>query len=111
MKTLVVASVAAGLFAADHAAKTEHAALVGDDAHVGIDVVALAVERLEGLALASKPRADRALELVGVIDMQRPAAVVGNVIGDIDQRVDRPKPDRLEPPSAASRGSGRSSRP
>ena len=30
--------------------------------------------------------------------MQRPAAVVGNVVGDIDQRVDRPKPDRLEAP-------------
>ena len=95
MKTLVVASGRAGIFAADHAAKSEHAAIVGDDAHVGVDIVALAVERLEGFALAPKPRADRAFELVGVIDVQRPSAIVGNVIGDIDQRVDRPKPDRL----------------
>ena len=33
MKTLVVASVVAGVLAAEHAAKPEHAAVVGDDAH------------------------------------------------------------------------------
>ena len=30
--------------------------------------------------------------------MERPAAVVGNVVGDIDERVDRAKPDRFQPP-------------
>src|SRR5262245_31575791 len=30
--------------------------------------------------------------------MERAAAVVGNQIGDIDERVDRAKPDRLQPP-------------
>jgi hypothetical protein len=45
--------------------------------------------------LSTEARANRALELVGVIDMQWSAAVVGDVIGDIDQRINRPKPDRL----------------
>ncbi len=62
------------------------------------DLVGLAVERLELLALAPKPRADGALELVGVVDMQGAAAVVGDVIGDIDQRVDGTEADRLQPP-------------
>ena len=34
-----------------------------------------------------------ALQLVGVIDMQRPAAVEGDVIGDVHQRVDGPEAD------------------
>ena len=60
----------AGVLAADHPAKPEHGAVVGDHAHVGVDLVALAVEREELLALAAEPRADGAAELVGVIDMQ-----------------------------------------
>ena len=97
MKTLVVASVDAGLLAAHHPAKPEHGAVVGDHAHVGVHLVALAVERNEPLALPAEPRADGAGELVGVIDVQRAAAVIGDVVGDIDQRVDRAEPDRLQP--------------
>ena len=108
MKTLVVASVNAGVLAAHHPAKPEHGAVVGDDAHVGVDRVGLAVERGERLALAPQPRADRALELVGVIDMQRPAAVVGDVVGDIDQRVDGAQARSPSAARAASRGSARS---
>ena len=82
----------AGLLAADHPAKPEHGTIVGDDAHVVVDLIGLAVEAKEFLALAAQPRADRTVELVGVIDMERTAAVVGNVVGDIDERVDRAKP-------------------
>ena len=99
---------AAGVLAAHDAAKAEHARIVGDDAHLLVDLVGLAVEREEVLARLAEPRADRARELVGVIDVQRPAAVVGDVVGDIDQRVDRAQADRLQPRAAASRGSGRS---
>ena len=60
----------AGLLAAHHPAKPEHGAVVGDHAHVAVDLVALAVERDELLALPAEPRADGAGELVGVIDMQ-----------------------------------------
>ena len=45
----------AGILAADHPAKTEHFRVVGDHAHIGVDLVALAVEREEFFALASKP--------------------------------------------------------
>ena len=61
----------AGLLAADHPAKPEHGAVVGDHAHVAVHLVALAVEREEPLALPAEPRADGAGELVGVIDVQR----------------------------------------
>jgi hypothetical protein len=50
----------AGVLAADDAAEAEHAFIVGDDAHIRIDVIALAVERAEGFALAPEPRTDRA---------------------------------------------------
>src|SRR4030095_4049782 len=83
----------AGLFAADHAANPEHFGVIGNDAHVAVNLVGLAVEREKGLASPPEPRADRAFELVGVIDVKRAGAVVGDVVGDIDQRIDRPDPD------------------
>ena len=86
----------AGVLAAKHAAKPEHPAVVGDDAHIGIDRIALAVEAFERLAPLAEPGSDRALDLVGVVDVKRAAAVVRDVVGDIDQRVDRPEPDRLQ---------------
>ena len=98
MKTLVVAAVTPVSSPPITPPSPSTAAVVGDDAHVAVDRVGLAVEREEALAFAPEPRADRALELVGVIDMQRAGAVVGDVVGDIDQRVDGAKPDRLQPP-------------
>src|SRR5262249_62031304 len=38
------------------------------------------------------------LELVGLIDVERAGRVIGNVVGDIDQRVDGPEADCLQPP-------------
>src|SRR5262249_7810229 len=78
----------ARLLAAHHPAKPEHSAVVGDDAHVAVDLVGLAVERDEFLAAAAESRLDRALDLMGVIDMQRPPAVVGDEVGDVDQSID-----------------------
>ena len=97
MKTLVVAIGDAGLRAAHHPAKPEHGPVVGDDAHVSVNRVGLAVKREEPLATSARARANRALKLVGVVDMQRASAVVGDVVGDIDQSVDGAKADRLQP--------------
>src|SRR5262249_22006720 len=57
----------------------------------------LAVERREGFAFLAQPGADRAFELIGVIDVQGTTAVIGNVVRDIHQSIDRPESDRLEP--------------
>ena len=62
-----------------------------------VDGVLAAVEAHERLAVLAEARAHRALELVGVIDMQRPAAILADVVRHVDQRIDRPQPDRLEP--------------
>ena len=51
----------AGLLAAHDAAEAQHGALVGDHAHGLVDLVGLAVEREEALALAAEAGADGAL--------------------------------------------------
>ena len=38
-----------------------------------------------------------AVQLVGVEDVQRPGAVVGDEVGDVDERRDRPEADRAQP--------------
>ena len=86
----------AGLLAAHDAAEAQHRAVVGDHAHGLVDLVGLAVEADELLTLAAEARADGALELVGIVDVQRPAAVEGDVVGHVDQRVDGPQADGLQ---------------
>ena len=81
---------------ADHAAEAQNAAIVGNDAHLVVDRVALVVERLEALAGLAEPGPDRALDLVGVVDVQRPAAVERDVVRHVDQRTDRPQPGGLQ---------------
>ena len=44
----------------------------------------------------AEARANGALELVGVVDVQRPAAVLTDVVGHIDERVDGPQANRLQ---------------
>ena len=74
------------------------AAVVGDD-HVGrAQRIGAAVERHQAFALARPPHHEVALDLARVEDMQRPAAVEGQIVGDVDQRVDRPQPDGAQPP-------------
>ena len=83
--------------AAHDAGEQFHAALVGDDADGRIERVALAVEREQALALARAPHREVAVHFGGVEHVQRTAAVVGDEIGDIDQRVDGTQADRNEP--------------
>src|SRR5581483_7749372 len=65
-------------------------------AHRLVDRVGLAVEPEELLALPSEPRADGAHELVGIIDVQRPAAVEADVVGDVDEGIDGPQADGFQ---------------
>ena len=59
--------------------------------------VVLAVQRPEALARAAPQHQRVAGELGHVEHMQRPAEIDGEEIGHIDQRVDRPQPDRGQP--------------
>ena len=69
---------------------------VGDDDHALVEGVGLAVERQHALAVTGAPHLEVALDLGEVEYVQRPAAVESDVIGDVDQRADRPEPDRPE---------------
>ena len=85
---------AAGGFAAHDAGEQFDAVIVRDHAHAGVERVGTAVERKQRLAVAGAAHGEIALHFRGVEHMQRPGAVVGHEVGDIDQRVDRPQADR-----------------
>src|SRR5690606_16491524 len=87
---------AAALLAAHDASKRFHPGLVGDDAHVLIEKIGPAVERGQNLARSRTAHDEVAADLSRVEYMQWPVAVVGEEIGDVDQGVDRPEPDRAE---------------
>ena len=101
---------AAGRLAADHAAEALHPGLVGDRGHLGIERVFLAVEGEQGLAGPREAHGQIAREPAGIEDVQRPVEVEGQEIGDVDQRRDRPQPDRLEPAAQPVAGSARCGR-
>ena len=88
---------ASGAHPADDAADGLGALLVADQRFAAVEGVGLAVERRQPLAGTGEADGDRAVQLVGIEDMQRPVAVVGNEIGDVDQRRDRPEADGAEP--------------
>ncbi len=71
--------------------------VVGDHHHLVGEIVGLAVERHHRLAGLGAAHDEVALHLRRVEDVQRPVHGVGHDVGDVDQRVDRPEPDRLEP--------------
>ena len=89
--------VAARMLAAHDAGDRFDAIVVGDDDHAVVERVSLAVERQHALAGASAAHAERAFDLGEIEDVQRPAAIEGEIIGDVDQRVDRPQADRAQP--------------
>ena len=89
--------VAAGMLAAHDAGNRFDAVVVCYDAHLRRQRVFAPVERQHLLAFAGAPHDEVALDLGRVEDMQRPAAVEGDVVGDVDQRVDRPQPDGDQP--------------
>ena len=86
----------ARVLAAEDAAEAQHGAIVGNHAHGVVHLVGLAVEAGEPLALLAETGTDRALELVGVVDVQRPAAIEADVVGDVHQRIDGPQADGLQ---------------
>ena len=71
--------------------------VVGDDDHALVERVGLAVERQHAFAVPRAPHVEVALDLGEVEHMQRPAAIEGDVVGDVDERADRPEPDRAQP--------------
>ena len=95
-----------GRHAAHDAAEADRplATLVGDQAHGRVDTIALAVER-EQLFRFARRRCDLAgaydnlpADQSGrIIDMQGPAAVIGDQVGHIDQPVDRAQADGRQP--------------
>ena len=89
---------AAGVLAAEDAAEAQHGAVVGDHAHGARRHRSVLPSRPRNFSpFLPEPRADGALELVGVVDVQRAAAVEADVVGDVDQRIDRPQPDGFQP--------------
>ena len=68
-------------------------AVVGDDGHAGVEGVAPAVERLDGFAGGGAAGDEAAGEFGGVVDMKRAALVEADIVGDVDQRRDRPHAD------------------
>src|SRR6185436_8611146 len=82
--------------AAHDAGQADRARIVGDAEHRGIDADRLAVEQRHFLALAPPAHVDRALQLVLVVDVQRPAEFQHYVIGNIHERRDRALAGALE---------------
>ena len=68
--------------------------VVRDHAHRAVERVGAAIERQQRLAVASAAHHQIAFHLGRVEHMQRPGAVIGHEVGDIDQRIDRPQADR-----------------
>ena len=84
------------------------AVLVGDHDMLVVERVGAAVERQHLLAVPGAADGEIALDLGGVEDVQRPAAVEGHVVGDVDERVDRAQADRRAGAAASSPATGRS---
>ena len=89
--------VAAGMLAAHDASDRLDAVLVGDNDHALVERVRLAVEGEHALARAGAAHGEIALDLGEVEYVQRAAAVEGDVVGDVDERADRPQANRAEP--------------
>src|ERR1051326_3975335 len=79
------------MLAAHYPADTVQLAGVGDHRHGGIETIAAAIEGQDLLALARHAHGEIARELLRIEHMQRPAQIEGYIIGDIDQRRDRPE--------------------
>ena len=88
---------AAGFLTAHDAGQRFHPILVSDDARRVVERVGLAVERQQSLAGGRAPHREIAAHLGGVEYVQRPAAIEGDEIRDIDQRIDRTQSDRGKP--------------
>ncbi len=72
-------------FPAHHTAQADHAAIVGNDAHVGHDLIGLAIKRGKRFARAAKPGDNGAFQLCRVIGVQWARAVERDIVGDVHQ--------------------------
>ncbi len=71
--------------------------VIGNHANARIERVGAAVERQQRLAVARAAHGEIALHFRRIEYMQRPGAVIGHEVGDIDQRIDRAQADRSQP--------------
>ena len=72
---------------------------IGDDEHLGVERALDAVERGDGFAGAPAPHPDlRSGEVRQIESMRRMADLHEHVVGQIDDRVDRPDAGRLQTP-------------
>ena len=71
-------------------------ALVGDHGDGLVQPVGPPIQRLELLARPGEAQGEVAAQLGGVEYVQRAAEVESEIVGDIDQRRDRPQADRLQ---------------
>ena len=83
---MVVASVTAGMLAADNAGDCFGTLIVGDHRHRRHRAVGLAVEGQNFLAVPGEAGVDIAFHLAGVEDVERSGIGEGDVVGDVDQR-------------------------
>jgi len=88
---------APGRFAAHDAREGLDPLFVGDHAGAFIQRVGLAVEREQFFTILRTAYREIAVDLGGVEYMQRPAAVEGDEVRDIDECVDGAQSDRSEP--------------
>ena len=75
------------------AGKRIHRLLVRDHAHGLIELVAFAIQRDQTLVRSRASDREIALDLGGIEYVEWPSAVIGDEIGDVDEHVDRTKPD------------------
>ena len=85
------------MLAAHHAGDGLNPIVVGDHDIVGDELIGLAVERQYALAFARAAHNKTARDFLCVEHMQRATAIKGEVIGDVDQRVDGAQADGLQP--------------
>ena len=91
---------------AHNTGQTKHALLIGNHAISVAQFIGFLVERDKTFAIFGRPRRHSAGQLIGVINMQGPSAVVGNIIGNIDQRANRLEANRRQPRPQPSRTLG-----
>ena len=87
-----------GLEPTHHAAQADRLRGIGDHEHVGGQLVGLAVDRLQGLALPS-PTRDHGppADLRQVVGVERLAALEHDVVGHVDDIADWSDAERLQP--------------
>ena len=100
-----------GAGAAHHAGNRLRPIAIGDDEHLGVELSLDAVERRDRLARLRAPDADfRAGELRQIEGVHGMAQLDEHVVGQIDDRADRPDAGRLQAPGHPGRRSAHASR-